>query len=93
MPEAYNIPGTFVAQVRWEGNAWQNGVAHVSYQGRRAEIHILDFTGDLLGKEIEIRYLQQLRGLAKWKSIDDLIVQLQTDEREAREYFALESTD
>lgn len=55
---------------------------------RKAEIYILDFTGDLYGQEIEVEIIQKLRENQKFDSPESLIKQMKQDEQVAREFFA-----
>ncbi len=54
---------------------------------RAAEIHILDFDGDLYGKTIEVEIVQKLRPVIKFSSHKTLIHQMNNDVAEARRFF------
>ena len=43
------------------------------------EVHIIDFCGDLYDKEIEVRFLDFIRKIKKFDSIDELKAQLKAD--------------
>jgi riboflavin kinase / FMN adenylyltransferase len=60
-----------------------------TFQGRdlRCEVHLLDFSGDLYGKELRVEFLQRLRGEQAFQGIGALKAQLAQDEAGAREYF------
>ncbi|MGR4009342.1 bifunctional riboflavin kinase/FAD synthetase [Leucobacter sp. 1207-22] len=45
----------------------------------RVEAFILDFSGDLYGKSIEVQFLQRLRGMEKYDSLDALLEQMHDD--------------
>jgi len=51
---------------------------------RRLEVHLLDFTGDLYGQEIQVRFVARLRAEQKFPSAAALVEQLQADVRRAR---------
>jgi riboflavin kinase/FMN adenylyltransferase len=53
----------------------------------RVEAHLLDYAGDLYGREIEITFLQKLRDEKKFPSIKDLQLQIIQDVRHARSSF------
>lgn len=53
----------------------------------KVETHILDFNGDLYGKEVEIYLYQFLRDEKKFSSIEDLKNQIASDILDARGYF------
>ena len=50
----------------------------------RVEVHLLDFEGDLYGKEMEITFLDKLRDEQKFPSLDALKEQIARDVEEAR---------
>jgi riboflavin kinase/FMN adenylyltransferase len=52
---------------------------------RLVEAYILDFTGDLYGKEVELEFVKRLRGEVKFDGVDPLIQQMNRDVSEARE--------
>ena len=51
------------------------------------ETHIMDFSGDIYGKEIEIKFIKFIRGINKFSSIDELKCQIEKDKKFAKEYF------
>ena len=46
---------------------------------RKIEVHILDFTGDLYGQPLEIDFLDRVRDVRRFDSVDDLRLQLSQD--------------
>jgi len=52
------------------------------------ETYILDFEGDLYGRELKIDLLRRLRGELKFESLDALTAQIGADVEETRAYFA-----
>ena len=50
------------------------------------EAHLIDYSGDLYGTEIEVRLLRFMRGEVKFDSLESLKAQLQRDMNEARLY-------
>lgn len=52
------------------------------------EAHLLDFSGDLYGKEITVRFLNRLRDEQKFDSIDALRLQLSRDREAAIDYLS-----
>ena len=46
---------------------------------RRFEVHLLDFTGDLYGKELEVEFVAKLRDEMKFASLDALKTQIAKD--------------
>lgn len=52
------------------------------------EIHLLDFKGDLYGKEVEVRFVSWLRPEEKFDGLDALVAQIEKDVAEARAILA-----
>lgn len=59
----------------------------VDGQVSRVETHLLDFEGDLYGQELEIMFLEHLRGEKRFSGIDSLKEQISKDEQVARQWF------
>jgi riboflavin kinase/FMN adenylyltransferase len=55
---------------------------------RVLEIHLLDFDYDIYGQDVEVRFLRYLRPEKKFNNIDELVSQITTDVRQARETLA-----
>jgi riboflavin kinase/FMN adenylyltransferase len=49
------------------------------------EVHLLDFNGDLYGKELTVRFLARLRDEQKFSSLDALKAQLERDKAAAQQ--------
>jgi riboflavin kinase / FMN adenylyltransferase len=56
--------------------------------GPLVELHILDFSGDLYGSDIEVFFVRRLRDEVKFPSLDALRAQIQRDEQAARQILA-----
>ncbi|MBM3554835.1 MAG: bifunctional riboflavin kinase/FAD synthetase [Alphaproteobacteria bacterium] len=78
------------------GGAWHEGVANF---GRRPtvgaphpllEVHLFDFTGDLYGKRLRVRFLDFLRPEKKFPDLAALKSQIEADSQKAREILARE---
>ncbi|EEF61290.1 bifunctional riboflavin kinase/FAD synthetase [Pedosphaera parvula] len=54
---------------------------------RRIEVHILNFTGDLYGKAMEIAFVEKLRDEQKFPSLDALKLQIAKDIEDAAKCF------
>ncbi|MBW1779728.1 MAG: riboflavin kinase, partial [Deltaproteobacteria bacterium] len=52
------------------------------------ETHILDFEGDLLGKNIQVKFVERLRDERPFGSVKDLADQIGKDILRARKRFA-----
>ena len=47
-------------------------------------MHLLDFDGDLYGEQVAVRFVERLRGEAKFDSVDELVAQIAVDCGDAR---------
>jgi riboflavin kinase/FMN adenylyltransferase len=48
------------------------------------EVHVLDFSGDLYGREVRVAFVERLRPEHAFASKEDLLAQIEADAREAR---------
>jgi riboflavin kinase/FMN adenylyltransferase len=53
----------------------------------KVEAHVLDFSGDLYGKEIELEFLARIRDLRKFSGAQELQHQIQQDIKSIRDQF------
>jgi len=83
--------GVWVVRARLPDGSHVGGVANIGVcptvggTTRSLEVHLLDFQGDLYGKNLEIQFLNYLRPEARFPSIEALRVQIQLDTNTARE--------
>jgi riboflavin kinase/FMN adenylyltransferase len=54
---------------------------------RVLEVHLFDFSRDIYGRDVEVRFLKFLRSEKKFESVDALVAQIRGDVEEARELF------
>lgn len=52
----------------------------------RVEAHLLDFDGDIYGKEVRLDFLKRLRPEKKFASVDDLVKQIHHDIKTGRQF-------
>jgi len=78
--------GVYAAWVLMNGNLHQavlnlgtRPTVQTSKHQRRFEVHLLDFTGDLYGKELEVEFVAKLRDEMKFASLDALKAQIAAD--------------
>ena len=74
------------------------GHSSVTFIGRRltfkddqaevVEVHVLDFTGDVYGLDIEVQFLKKIRTYEKFSSLTLLRRAIASDIEQAREFFA-----
>jgi riboflavin kinase/FMN adenylyltransferase len=51
----------------------------VTGRGLLVEAYLLDFEGDLYGRELRLEFLDRLRGELRFESVEELVVQMQRD--------------
>jgi riboflavin kinase/FMN adenylyltransferase len=89
------VKGIFAIRARWGESDWCDGVANlgtrpaVGGEEFLVEAHLFDFEGDLYGQRLEIEFVKKLRDEIHFADIDDLVVQMREDERQARVCLAL----
>lgn len=89
------LSGIFVVEMLGVGTQPLPGVASlgvrptVKERGQPTlEVHVFDFAGNLYGKRVTVRFLAKLRDEQKFSGIDALVVQMNRDAEQARQYFA-----
>jgi len=94
--ERLRVPlgGIFAVRVRGVGDAVLHGVASLGTRPTVGgvepllETHVLDFDGDLYGREIEVEFVQKIRDEAKFDGLQALVAQMDVDARAARSILA-----
>lgn len=91
--KAVPVQGVFAVEVLGlEGEPWP-AVANVgnrpTVDGVRTllEVHLLDFSGDLYGRQLHVNFLRKLRSERRFESFDALREQIGRDAAAAREFF------
>lgn len=94
--EAEQLPpiGVYAVKALVEGRQLY-GVANLGLRptvedgavARHFEVHLFDFTGDLYGTTVEVRFVQRLRDEMKMETLDDLKAQIARDAQQARALF------
>jgi riboflavin kinase/FMN adenylyltransferase len=51
---------------------------------RRVEAYVLDFEGDLYGSTLGIEFVERLRGMERFDSVDSLVAQMHSDVERTR---------
>ncbi|MDK2010950.1 MULTISPECIES: riboflavin biosynthesis protein RibF [unclassified Deinococcus] len=70
---------------RWHGMANVGFRPTVSGTDRRFEVHLFDFSGDLYGQELQVKFFTHLRGEQKFSGLDELKAQISRDAQAARD--------
>jgi len=86
--------GVYAIRAITDGKAWR-GVANIGTRPTlqnpqpqlQVEAHLLDFSGDLYGQELELILLEKLRNEKKFRSLPELADQIALDIREAQSRF------
>ncbi len=84
------LKGIFAIRARWGDSGWHDGVANlgtrpaVGGEGFLLEAHLFDFNSNLYGQRMEVEFVKKLRDETHFEDIDDLVVQMREDERQAR---------
>jgi riboflavin kinase/FMN adenylyltransferase len=95
------LAGIFVVECRIEvESTWRPGVASV---GRRPtvnptaapllEVHLLDYSGDLYRRHLQVRFLAKLRDEEKYDGVPALRAAIARDAAQARTHFAKNKTN
>lgn len=78
------LDGVYDTRVR-VGNRWFKGVTNVGtcptfdFHKRTVETHILDFNEDIYGEEIRVEFVERIRCVIKFNSLDELKAQIHSD--------------
>lgn len=85
--------GVYAVQLKIN-NIQYNGIANIGTNptfhdiGRRIEVHILNFTGNLYGQLVEINLLKYIRTEVTFSSIEELKLQISEDIKVAQSYYS-----
>jgi len=93
-PHGELLPKTGVYAVKLLiDDVFYNGVTNVGYNptfgdtALTVETHVLDFSGELLGKTIKVHFIRHLREEKNFKTIEELSDQIARDIAQAKEVF------
>ena len=84
------LQGVFAVYARCAGDRWRTGVSNLGWRpavgGKEPllEVHFFDFDQDLYGQRLEVQFVAKLRDELDFESMDDLVVQMKSDEAQAR---------
>jgi len=81
--------GVYAVAVHYHNSSWP-GAANIGPnptfgdQQRKIEVHLIGFDGDLLGKTLELEFVDRLRDTRRFPSADQLVNQIRLDVEQAR---------
>ncbi len=87
------LSGIFAVRIHGADKKTLEGSAYVGtrpvFNGVRVimEVHILDFSGDLYGKNLQVEFLHKIRDDQHFDTIGELVAQIQGDITATRAYF------
>ncbi|MFW6160366.1 MAG: bifunctional riboflavin kinase/FAD synthetase [Acidobacteriota bacterium] len=86
------LRGVFVSEVSLNNSRFPalTNIGHCpTFEGKsfRVECHIINYKGDLYGKEVKIDFLKKIRDESKFNSPQALALQIKKDIEEAKKYF------
>lgn len=84
--------GIYVSQTTIDGHKFKSvtfiGAAKTfGEKDIKAETYIIDYAQDIYGKELQVILLKKLRGNKKFTSSEELIIQIDLDIKQTKEYF------
>lgn len=91
VPDGKALPLGVFAVVAVGDHARWHGMANVGFRptvngtDRRFEVHLFDYSGDLYGQELQIKFFAHLRGEQKFGGLDELKAQIARDAQAARD--------
>jgi len=87
------LSGVYITATLIEGR-WRRSVTNIGTRptfddgrGTSVETHVFDWSGDLYGDVVRVRFLRRLREETKFGSLDELKSQITRDAARARKYF------
>jgi len=91
VPDGKALPlGVFAVVAVGDHGRW-HGMANVGFRptvngtDRRFEVHLFDYSGDLYGQELQVKFFTHLRGEQKFSGLDELKAQIARDAQAARD--------
>ena len=76
--------GVYAVRAELENQNWI-GAANIGpnptfgESARKVEVHLLEFTGDLYGRKLQVEFLERIRDTKPFANVDDLVKQLRQD--------------
>lgn len=82
--------GVYAVRVRLDDGSSHGGMMNIGTRptfdgsGLHLEVHILDYDGDLYGREVRVEFVQRIRSERKFEGPDALVAQLYEDRKRCR---------
>ncbi|MEQ9103593.1 MAG: bifunctional riboflavin kinase/FAD synthetase [Rhodothermales bacterium] len=82
--------GVYAVHVYLDDGSVHDGMMNIGYRptfggtGMHLEVNILDWSGDLYGREVRVEYAQRIRSERKFDGIEALVAQLNEDRERCR---------
>jgi len=82
--------GVYAVKVRINGD-WYKGMMNIGTRPtfdskvRTLEVNLFNFDRDIYGKEVQVRFFYRIRDEKKFDGVDELVGQLEQDEKRAKE--------
>ncbi len=80
-------PGVYVGMTEYEGKQYPSAVCYGANDSEKFEVHLLDVTFDLLGKELTVHILDKVSEIIPWESKERMRHKILDDVHCVREYF------
>lgn len=83
--------GVYVVDIEVSGKCYL-GMASIGYnntfggKNKTLEVNIFDYHDEIYGETVTVYFLQYIRGMIKFDSVEDLITQMESDEKKSREF-------
>lgn len=83
--------GVYVVDIEVSGKRYR-GMASIGYndtfggKNKTLEVNIFDYHDEIYGETVTVYFLQFIRGMIKFDSVEDLIIQMESDEKKSREF-------
>ncbi|MGC2169000.1 MAG: bifunctional riboflavin kinase/FAD synthetase [Acidimicrobiales bacterium] len=85
---------TTIDEVWWPAAISVGTRPHFYEDGRLlVEVHVVDYTGVLYGRELDVVFLALLRAQTTFESVEELVAQIGRDVEQTRQLFASTATD
>ena len=88
--------GVYITKTRLEGDSWYNSVTNVGIAPTvrdghtfSIETHLIDYRNDLYGHDIEVCFIEKLRGEKKFENVEALKKQVIEDIEKAKKYWQI----